>query len=617
MQKFIIKSPKNATYLSERTFENILKVLNSFTEEPLLKSLQASKYVTLFHDETTDVTNHSEAAVFAMFSHNGKHQEHYMGIINMKEGQTAEKFYIVTLNLCNQKGLDLAKVQFSDLDGCNTNSGKFQGFKLYFCYHNPHHLHQVCNSHTLALIPQHKVTESRFRAVRDADKLMISLYVLFKSSSVRLNIFERSQIVLEEKVLKIICPSATRWLTHEQCFSRIMEVYEAVLTALAQLYEERGDVDAQGILLQLSDPRFVLTALMLVDMLAIIRPLTLWLQFSPATADVTQLSFMVANVVDRLKYIAGADPEQRSKFTEKELKTLQFNRATFEEKCNIIDNQIESLPAATRLRNSSQRKNPQLQFEEFRRSVQKPFVTEIAEEIATKIRLDPVSAALQCLDVSHFPRERAGLAMHGVTDIKILCDHFGEPMEARHPQTMRRNRCDPKIDKNETVQEYEVFKVTSFDINSKRSAEVEYKISQLRRKLAGTLTIKTNRSKIEALKKEIAECESKLLKVPLAEMFEILNEPGRALLLPNILILLEMAILCPVGNATVERLFSFLKLVKTRLRNQLGDSTLDSLLRIKMESKEELEDTDLEQLVNMFKEYLIDLSKSGEIRIDI
>ena len=60
-----------------------------------------------------------------------------------------------------------------------------------------------------------------------------------------------------------------------------------------------------------------------------------------------------------------------------------------------------------------------------------------------------------------------------------------------------------------------------------------------------------------------------------------------------------------------------MKLVKTRLRNLLGDSTLDSLLRIKMESKEELEDTDLEQLVNMFKEYLIDLSKSGEIRIDI
>jgi hypothetical protein len=36
-----------------------------------------------------------------------------------------------------------------------------------------------------------------------------------------------------------------------------------------------------------------------------------------------------------------------------------------------------------------------------------------------------------------------------------------------------------------------------------------------------------------------------------------------------------------------------------------------------MESANELEDKELEELVDMFKGYLIDLSKSGEIRIDI
>ena len=50
---------------------------------------------------------------------------------------------------------------------------------------------------------------------------------------VRLSIFEKSQIILEDKVLKLVCPSATRWLSHEHCFSRIMNVYEAALTALS------------------------------------------------------------------------------------------------------------------------------------------------------------------------------------------------------------------------------------------------------------------------------------------------------------------------------------------------------------------------------------------------
>ena len=97
----------------------------------------------------------------------------------------------------------------------------------------------------------------------------------------RLNIFEKSHIFLEERVLKLICPSATRWLTHEECFKRIMEVYEPTLVALCQLYEDRGEVEVLGLMIQLSDPTFVLTALMLIDMLGIIKPLTLWLKSSP------------------------------------------------------------------------------------------------------------------------------------------------------------------------------------------------------------------------------------------------------------------------------------------------------------------------------------------------
>ena len=136
--------------------------MNKFTEEPLLKSLNESNFVTLFHDETTDVSNHSEATVFAMFSHADVHREHFLGIIHMTEGLTAFDHYTATLNLCKSEGLDVAKVQFVDLDGCNTNAGDMQGLKLYFRYHNPHSLHQTCNSHTLALIPKHKITESRF-----------------------------------------------------------------------------------------------------------------------------------------------------------------------------------------------------------------------------------------------------------------------------------------------------------------------------------------------------------------------------------------------------------------------------------------------------------------------
>ena len=51
--------------------------------------MDQSNFVTLFHDETTDISNHSEAAVFAMFCHEDVHREHFLGIIHMTEGLTA------------------------------------------------------------------------------------------------------------------------------------------------------------------------------------------------------------------------------------------------------------------------------------------------------------------------------------------------------------------------------------------------------------------------------------------------------------------------------------------------------------------------------------------------
>ena len=413
LKKFIIKSPKNATYLSERTFSNILKVLNDFTEEPLLKSLKAANHVTLFHDETTDVRNHSEAAVFGMFNHEDNHKEHYLGIIHMKGGLKAIDHYTETLNLCKSKGLDLSKVQFIEFDGCNTNDGDWQGFKLYFRYHNPHNIHQICNSHTLALIPKHKITESQFRVVADADRLLISLHVLFKNSSIRTEIFENSQMILEDKVLKLISPSSTRWLSHERSFMRIMDVYEATLIALAQLYEDRGEVEALGLMIQLSDPQFVLTALMLIDTLGVIKPLTLWLQSPPSTVDATQLPNLVNNIVDKLNCICGQDDNMKIKFSNSELEKLQFKQNVFEEKCKIIATATETLPAAARLRNRSQEDNLEKTFLEYKTSVQQPFVSEIATEIEEKICLDPVTSALRCLDVRHFPSSKSDLKNFG------------------------------------------------------------------------------------------------------------------------------------------------------------------------------------------------------------
>ena len=51
--------------------------------------------------------------------------------------------------------------------------------------------------------------------------------------------------------------------------------------------------------------------------------------------------------------------------------------------------------------------------------------------------------------------------------------------------------------------------------------------------------------------------------------------------------------LIPMTTCTVERSFSQMKLVKTRLRNHLGDETLDMLMKISIEGPKTLEDEKL------------------------
>ena len=54
----------------------------------------------------------------------------------------------------------------------------------------------------------------------------------------------------------------------------------------------------------------------------------------------------------------------------------------------------------------------------------------------------------------------------------------------------------------------------------------------------------------------------------------------------------------PLSVACVERLFYKMKLIKTRLRNQLGETTLDNLLRISTESPTGYDDDEYEYFVD-------------------
>ena len=75
--------------------------------------------------------------------------------------------------------------------------------------------------------------------------------------------------------------------------------------------------------------------------------------------------------------------------------------------------------------------------------------------------------------------------------------------------------------------------------------------------------------------------------------------------------LIENSILCPIGNAIMERLLSLLKRVKTDMRNSLGDPNLDKILRIHKEAPKTLSEMELETL--SYSSWMFLLDHKGEI----
>ncbi len=71
---------------------------------------------------------------------------------------------------------------------------------------------------------------------------------------------------------------------------------------------------------------------------------------------------------------------------------------------------------------------------------------------------------------------------------------------------------------------------------------------------------------------------------------------------PNLVTLATIVSILPVTTATVERSFSNMKLVKTRLRNQLSDNTLDQAMRVCIEGPERLSNESLEAIIDHWKQ---------------
>ena len=84
-----------------------------------------------------------------------------------------------------------------------------------------------------------------------------------------------------------------------------------------------------------------------------------------------------------------------------------------------------------------------------------------------------------------------------------------------------------------------------------------------------------------------------------AQLKELASNDMIKTLFPNLSKIGAICLSIPVTSASVERSFSQMKLIKTRLISSLNDKSLSNLMKIALESPDELTDSHLE-VVNVW-----------------
>ena len=70
--------------------------------------------------------------------------------------------------------------------------------------------------------------------------------LFFSRSTKRTSALSNVQIALEVHSVKLVQPSATRWLAHEGCVKRVLQIYPSLLLCLEEIRDEWGQEAAEA-----------------------------------------------------------------------------------------------------------------------------------------------------------------------------------------------------------------------------------------------------------------------------------------------------------------------------------------------------------------------------------
>lgn len=221
--------------LSNRTQNDIIKALATFTKREIRKEIEEANIYSVLIDETADVSHCEQVSFVVRYVYEMEVKECFLQVCNVSK-TTGEEMAKTVLDLLKNKGYD----------GAANMSGQYRGLQSRILNHNNKDLYVHCQAHCLNVV----LVESAKSSLHFITffNLVEKLYVFFTSSTKRHTAFVKCQEALHpgERVIQLQKLSDTRWACREKALKALLKVMSTVVKVLTDMTEQEPPDTAAG-----------------------------------------------------------------------------------------------------------------------------------------------------------------------------------------------------------------------------------------------------------------------------------------------------------------------------------------------------------------------------------
>ena len=281
---------KNTHYSSRYTALELLDAISQDIDTTVTDKLNASPFITILTDETTDIAMRKKMFMYARILDPVTFipSTHYLTDIDVAKG-TGSHLASQILQQLQYRNIETSKLMGLGTDGVSAMTGRVNGLTGQLLRVDPHIVNIHCVAHRLALCTSQAA--ERLPALKKYQETLTSLFYYFKGSVSRCQNLADVQSIFEEPKLKVKEIHQVCWFSFYSA-STVQIVYRS-MEALLSYFDSadyRKHPEAVGLHKKLSSKVFLYITYMMMDIMPVVTKLSILFQKTDVDIGLVELS---------------------------------------------------------------------------------------------------------------------------------------------------------------------------------------------------------------------------------------------------------------------------------------------------------------------------------------